>query len=131
MKGEADEALAGRAAQPPTARRRTRAAARVSRYREVEARREGTESRRLCRRLGRDRGVGWDRGGSSGLVADRGSREPCWAPFFSRRISWWASYSNKLETGSRPSYAAGHSCRPVESAVGSDFVYARHQLGPV
>lgn len=44
MKGEADEALAGRAAQPPTARRRTRAAARVSRYREVEARREGTEA---------------------------------------------------------------------------------------
>lgn len=130
MKGEADEALAGRAAQPPTARRRTRAAARVSRYREVEARREGTEA---LSSLGAGSGswLGWDRGGSSGLVADRGSREPCWAPFFSRRISWWASYSNKLETGSRPSYAAGHSCRPVESAVGSDFVYARHQLGPV
>ena len=78
MKGKAGEALGGRAraAKPSATRRRPRAAARVSRYGEAEARREGTA---LVDRLGRDRELA----ASSGLPVDRVTQASCCAgPFF-------------------------------------------------
>ena len=59
-KGEAGEALGGRAraAQPSATRRRPRAAARVSRYGEAEARREGKGRRRSVDWGGTGSGVG-------------------------------------------------------------------------